>query len=60
MHRMSQAGHRIVMHIHDEIVVETTTATVDEICALMATALTWADGLPLSAGGYECEFCRKD
>lgn len=56
MHRVSQAEHRIVMHVHDEIVVENTTATVDEICTLMATAPTWAGGLPLSADGYECSF----
>ncbi|WP_281707319.1 DNA polymerase [Corynebacterium argentoratense] len=38
MHQVMHAGHQIVMHVHDEIVVETTTATVDEICTLMATA----------------------
>lgn len=32
------------MHVHDEIVVETTAATVDEICELMATAPDWAAG----------------
>lgn len=45
---------------HDEIVVETATATVDEICKLMATALAWAAGLPLAADGYECDFYMKD
>lgn len=60
MHQVAKAGHRIVKHVHDEIVVETTTASVDEICALMATAPDWADGLPLAADGYECEFYRKD
>ena len=60
MHRVSEAGHRIVMHVHDEIVVETTTATVDEICDLMTTAPDWATGLPLAVDGYECEFYRKD
>lgn len=60
MHRVSEAGHRIVMHVHDEIVVETTTAAVDEICDLMTTAPDWAAGLPLAADGYECEFYRKD
>lgn len=60
MHQVADAGHRIVMHVHDEIVVETTTATVEEICALMSSAPDWAAGLPLSADGYECEFYRKD
>ncbi|WP_406714219.1 DNA polymerase [Trueperella pyogenes] len=60
MHQVSRAGYRIVMHVHDEIVVETTTASVDEICALMATVPDWAEGLLLAADGYECEFYRKD
>ncbi|VEI13874.1 DNA polymerase [Trueperella bialowiezensis] len=60
MHHVANAGHRIVMHVHDELVVETATATVEEICSLMATAPDWADGLPLAADGYECEFYRKD
>lgn len=60
MHQVSQAGHRIVMRVHDEIVVETSTTSVKEICTLMATAPTWAAGLPLSADGYECDFYRKD
>lgn len=60
MHHVAEAGHRIVMHVHDEIVVETTTASVEEICGLMSTVPEWADGLPLAADGYECEFYRKD
>lgn len=48
------------MLVHDEIVVETATATVDEICELMATAPNWAAGLPLAADGYACDFYRKD
>ena len=51
MYQVDRAGHRIVMHVHDEIVVETATATVDEICKLMATAPDWAAGLPLAADG---------
>lgn len=60
MHQVAEAGHRIVMHVHDEIVVEAATASVEEICDLMATVPDWADGLPLAADGYACEFYRKD
>ena len=48
------------MHVHDEIVVETATATVDEICKLMAITPDWAAGLPLAADGYVCDFYMKD
>lgn len=60
LHTVAAAGHQIVMHVHDEIVVETATATVDEICTLMATPPEWASGLPLDADGYACDFYMKD
>lgn len=58
--RVREAGHRIVMHVHDEIVVETTGATVDQISGLMCDPPRWADGLPLDADGYTCDFYKKD
>ena len=52
---------RVVMHIHDEIVVEAPVSMkVDDIVQIMTTLPSWADGLPLSADGYECPFYRKD
>lgn len=55
------AGHRIVIHVHDEIVVEAPPATtVEEICDLMAQAPHWAQGLPLEADGYDCNYYQKD
>lgn len=60
LHQVADAGHRIVMHVHDEIVVETATASADEICELMATAPDWAAGLPLAADEYSCDFYMKD
>lgn len=62
MHHVDAAGHRIVMHIHDEIVVDEPTdgASVEDIVALMTRLPTWADGLPLDADGYECDYYMKD
>lgn len=62
MYEVDAAGHRVVMHIHDEIVVDERTdgASVDEVVALMTQPPTWADGLPLDADGYECGFYMKD
>ena len=62
MHHVDAAGHRIVMHIHDEIVVDEPTdgASVEDIVTLMTRLPTWADGLPLDADGYECGFYMKD
>ncbi len=62
MLRLRDAGLEIVMHVHDEAVLEVPIghSRVEEVCALMAEAPAWADGLPLRADGYECEFYKKD
>ena len=62
MLRLRDAGFEIVMHVHDEAVLEVPIghSGVDEVCALMAEAPAWADGLPLRADGYECRFYQKD
>ena len=62
MLRLRDAGLEIVMHVHDEAVLEVPIghSGVEEVCALMAEAPAWADGLPLRADGYECEFYKKD
>lgn len=62
MLRLRNAGFEIVMHIHDEAVLEVPegVSSVDEICRIMSEAPEWAAGLPLRADGYECEFYKKD
>ncbi|MDC7116133.1 DNA polymerase [Corynebacterium amycolatum] len=58
---IENAGHHIVMHIHDEVVIEAPPATtITEICDLMARNPTWAPDIPLTADGYECTSYRKD
>lgn len=62
MHAVAQDGHQIVMHMHDEIVIDhpnTSQTTVEDICQLMATVPSWADGLPLDADGYEFVYYMK-
>lgn len=51
----------IVMHIHDEIVIEAEKhITVDEICEIMSQAPPWAGDLKLRAEGFEGYFYKKD
>ena len=51
----------IVMHIHDEIVIEAEkNITVDEICEIMSQAPPWAGDLKLRAEGFEGYFYKKD
>lgn len=61
MQRLTDAGYTIVMHVHDEAVVEAKlTDSVDEVCKVMSVTPDWAPGLILNAAGYECNFYQKD
>jgi DNA polymerase len=51
----------IVMHIHDEIVIEAPREmSIEEVCRIMGEVPPWAKGLPLRADGFECAFYQKD
>lgn len=51
----------IVMHIHDEVVIEAKQGTtLNEVCKIMSQAPPWARGLLLRADGYETDFYKKD
>ena len=54
----------IVMHIHDEMVVEVPTRYAElalkDISAVMGRPIPWAPGLLLRGDGYLCSFYQKD
>lgn len=51
----------IVMHIHDEIVIEAKAeTTVDSICNMMCQPPLWAKDLKLRAEGFESFFYKKE
>ena len=51
----------IVMHIHDEVVIEASKETkLEEVTSLMSKSPSWANDLLLRADGYECNFYQKD
>ena len=61
MRRLEAAGYRIVMHVHDEVVIEAPDGTdLEKICSVMGAQPPWAEGLLLRADGYVCDFYRKD
>lgn len=59
---LKKKGFAIVMHVHDEAVLEVPEgiSSVEEVCGIMAEQPRWAEGLPLRADGYECAFYQKD
>jgi len=61
MRNLASAGHAVVAHVHDEVILEAgKEVPVPEIAEKMAACPPWASGLVLRADGYECEFYRKD
>lgn len=63
MMQVSKMGYPIVMHIHDEIIVDAPvndTHALDNIIRIMAQEIPWASGLPLKGDGYETDFYKKD
>lgn len=61
MARLEAAGYDIVMHVHDEAVIEAPRdAVLEDACQIMSKAPDWTPGLILNAAGYECEFYQKD
>lgn len=63
MTRVSNLGYKIVMHVHDEMIVDVPiedTEALDVINACMAEPIDWAPGLPLKGDGYETTFYKKD
>lgn len=65
MMRLHQAGYKIVMHVHDEVIIEMPDTehnddTLKHICDVMGQSINWAPGLLLRADGYITEFYKKD
>ena len=61
MLRLDAKGYHIVMHVHDEAVIEAPAETdLTDICVTMGQQPRWADGLLLRADGYVCDFYKKD
>lgn len=60
MMRIEKKGFNIVMHIHDEVVIESDSSSIEEINEIMSIVPIWAPGLILDADGFESEFYKKD
>lgn len=51
----------VVLHIHDEAICEVPTnyGSLDEVKRIMSQAPTWAEGLPIAAGGWRNKRFQK-
>lgn len=64
MQRVAKRYPDIVMHVHDEMIVEVPEDEAEEalkfICDAMGEPIPWAPGLLLRGDGYLCDYYKKD
>lgn len=62
MLQLEEKGFEIVFHVHDEVVLDVPDgiSSAEEVAAIMGQPVRWAEGLHLSASGYEGAYYFKD
>lgn len=62
MKRVEDKGYPIVMHVHDEIIMDVPKdyGSLEEVNDIFGEPISWTPGLPLTADGYECNYYMKD
>ncbi|MEG2096525.1 MAG: DNA polymerase [Pseudoflavonifractor sp.] len=62
MRALWAAGYETVMHVHDEVILDTPIGqgSLEDALAIMTKTPAWAIGLPLNAAGFESDFYMKD
>ena len=59
---LTYEGYDIRMHVHDEVIIDCpeNSITPEAACFLMSGPISWAEGLPLKAAGFESKYYMKD
>lgn len=63
MRRLAEAGFHVVMHIHDEVVIEHPIdhpLQLEDAIRIMTAPIDWAPGLILNADGFIANYYQKD
>ena len=60
MIRLDKEGFEIVMHVHDEVVIESEEKYLKKVKEIMKQRPSWALDLILDCDAYVCEFYQKD
>lgn len=64
MMRLDKSGYKIVMHIHDEVVIEIPDnlglSALDDIERIMGKDISWTPGLILTVDGFISDYYKKD
>lgn len=67
MQRLESAGYPIVMHVHDEVIIDydpngsvSENQALENACGIMGQPIPWAPGLLLKADGFVSVFYKKE
>ena len=62
MLRLTKAGYKILMHVHDEVIMEMPKdrGSLEEVTRIMSQNEPWEKGLIKNADGFEDIYYRKD
>ena len=62
MLKLDSAGYKIIMHVHDEVIMEMPegVGSLGEVLEMMSQPIYWAEGLKLTAEGYETAYYKKE
>lgn len=62
MRRLTEAGYKICLHVHDEVIIEAPEGfgSLKEVIQIMTMNTSWNRGLITNADGFESPFYKKD
>ena len=62
MLNLNYCGYKIVMHVHDEVIIEMPkgVGSLEQVLRIMSHSSKWAPDLKLNAEGYETAYYKKD
>lgn len=62
MRRLTIAGYKICLHIHDEVIIEAPHkfGSLNDVIQIMTQNTSWNKGLITNADGFESDFYKKD
>ena len=62
MRRLTEAGYKICLHVHDEVIIEAPEGfgSLTDVVRIMTQNTSWNHGLITNADGFESAFYKKD
>ena len=62
MRRLMEAGYKICLHVHDEVIIEAPEGfgSLADVVRIMTQNTSWNKGLITNADGFESAFYKKD